>query len=283
MAREKKMNTEENEKRLCTVAISDCEEAIANGILTVPPKRRTYKVGQRIRWGNHRETYIREVYRDGMYYLAETIGVQRQKNGVIRNELHIHRWCDILPYNAHKDTTFAKEEKVYLRILNSPISSLINMVHANHAGVDMDVDYQREHVWTKADKIALIDSVFNNVEIGKFVFVQRNMRAAGKLYEILDGKQRLTAIIEFVEDRLKYRGFYFSELSFRDQHKFTETNISYGYLENPSKEAIFETFIKLNTCGKPMASKHINHVKHLLKEFKEVKNQIGDKLEDDGY
>ena len=90
----------------------------------------------------------------------------------------------------------------------------------------------------------------------------------GKLYEILDGKQRLTTLVEFYEDRFKYRGFYFSELSFRDQHKFTGHSITYGYLENPSKEAIFETFIKLNTCGKPMASKHIDHVKELLTEIK---------------
>ncbi len=267
MAREKKLSTEENEERLCVVAISEAEEAIVNGILTAPPKRRTYKVGQRIAWGAHKETYIREVYRDGMYYLCETIGVQRDRNGPLRNEINIHKWNELLPFQAHKATSFAKKEKVYLRMLNSPISSLLSMVQANHAGVDMDVDYQREHVWTTKDKIELIDSIFDNIDIGKFVFVQRNMRVAGKLYEILDGKQRLTAITEFVEDRLKYRGFYFSELSHHDQYKFTDTNVSYGYLENPSKEAIFETFIKLNTCGKPMASKHINHVKQLLSEL----------------
>ena len=218
-----------------------------------------------------------------MFYLTETIGVQRQRGGELRNEKHIQTWMELSPYEANGDTNFAKEEKVYIRILNSPISSLIHMAHAKHAGVDMDVDYQRDHVWTRKDKVALIDSIFNNIEIGKFVFVERSMGVRGKLYEILDGKQRLTTILEFVEDRFKYKGFYFSELSFRDQHKITDTNISYGYLENPSKEAIFDTFIKLNTCGKPMASKHINHVKHLLKEFKEVKQQIGDKLSEDGY
>jgi len=267
MAKKIKFDSVANEKRLVDVGISDCEKAIVEGILTVPPKRRTYKVGQRVQWGNHKETYVRKVYRDGMYYLTETIGVQRQRNGEIRNEDNIQKWTDLLPYQGHKDTSFAKEEKVYLRMLNSPLSSLIHMVQANHAGVDMDVDYQRDHVWSKADKIALIDSIFNNIEIGKFVFVERNLRVKGKLYEILDGKQRLTAITEFVEDRLKYRGFYFSELSYHDQYKFTDTNVSYGYLENPSKEAIFETFIKLNTCGKPMASKHINHVKQLLSEL----------------
>jgi len=263
----KKFDPVEHQKQQNAYDIRDCEKAITDGILTVPPKRRTYKVGQRVQWGAHKETYVREVYQDGMYYLTESIGIVRERGGEAKNELHIQKWTDILPYGKSKDTKFTKEEKYYLRMLNSPLSSLVNMVHASHAGVDMDVEYQREHVWTMKDKIALIDSIFNNVDIGKFVFVQRSMRADGKLYEILDGKQRLTAITEFIEDRFKYRGFYFSELSFRDQYKFTECNISYGYLENPSKEAIFETFIKLNTCGKPMATKHINHVKQLLSEL----------------
>lgn len=269
----RKIDLVEHQKQMNASEIRDCERAIAEGILTTPPKRRTYKVDERVQYGAHKETYIREVYRDGMYYLTESIGIIRERNGTPNNEFHIIKWDDLLPYNIHKDTNFAKEEKYYLRMLNSPISSLIHMVHGNHSGVDMDVEYQREHVWTKADKIALIDSIFNNVDIGKFVFVQRSMGHDGKLYEILDGKQRLTAIIEFVEDRYKYRGFYFSELSFKDQYRITEHNVSYGYLENPNKEAIFETFIKLNTCGKPMASKHIDKVKYLLREFREVKNQ----------
>ena len=247
--------------------IRDFEKAISEGIITTPPKRRIYKVGQRVQFGAHEETYIREIYSDGMFYLTETIKVRRVRNMPPQNEMHVLAWTDLLPYNNHQTTNFAKEETVYLRLLNCSLSSLIHMVHRNHAGLDMDVEYQREHVWTRKDKIALIDSIFNNIEIGKFVFVQRSMSYEGKLYEILDGKQRLTTIIEFVEDRWKYKGYYFSELSKNDQHKIKECSISYGYLENPSKEAIFETFIKLNTCGKPMASKHINHVKQLLSEL----------------
>ena len=263
----KKFDPVANQNRMNANEIIDCEKAIVDGILKMPPKRRAYKVGQRVQYGHLKETYIREVYRDGRYYLAESINVKRDKNAPACNETRIHTWTDLLPYKGSKDTAFAKEEKVYLRMLNSPLSSLISMVHRNHAGVDMDVEYQREHVWGRKDKIELIDSIFNNVDIGKFVFVQRNIRHKGKLYEILDGKQRLTAITEFYEDRYKYRGFYFSELSYHDQYKFMDYNISYGYLENPSKEAIFETFIKVNTCGKPMASKHINHVKKLLSEL----------------
>jgi hypothetical protein len=56
-------------------------------------------------------------------------------------------------------------------------------------------------------------------------------------------------------------------LSFEDKSKFKNHGITWGYLENPDKRAIFETFIKLNTCGKPMAKKHLDKVKNLLNEL----------------
>lgn len=136
-----------------------------------------------------------------------------------------------------------------------------------HQGVDFDVDYQREHVWELSDKVALIDSIFNNIEIGKFVFVQRDFGVKGKLYEIVDGKQRLTALKEFYEDRFMYKGYFFSELNPVNKNKFESHNIAYGYLENPDRRAIFETFIKLNTTGRPMKNKDIEKVKKLLNEL----------------
>jgi hypothetical protein len=264
MAKKKQISPEEYQQSKRESAIRDMEILIARGALPVPPKHRVFKVGELVQFGAHKETYIREVFNDGLYYLVESIGVQRERNKPPEDELHYIEWHHLLPV-TNKGTAFRQKEKYYIRMANAGIGSLLNMIY--HSGVDMDVEYQREHVWTMADKIDLIDSIFNNIDIGKFVFVQRDFSVDGALYEILDGKQRLTAIKEFYEDRYKYKGFYFSELSFNDQHKFESHGIAYGYLENPNKEAIFETFIKLNTCGKPMASKHINKVKKLLSEL----------------
>ena len=52
-----------------------------------------------------------------------------------------------------------------------------------------------------------------------------------------------------------------------DKYRIKNHPITYGLLENPSKRGIYETFIKMNTCGKPMDIKHINHVKKLLNEL----------------
>jgi len=267
MAKRKQISPEEHQKQMMESDIRDIKISIERGMRTKPPKHRIYKIGDSIQFGGHNQTNILEVFDNGMYYKVETISTDK-KTGEVTKTQRIVEWHNLKPCNTNP-TSFTKEEKYHIRMLNSGISSLLHMIHGHHAGVDFDVEYQREHVWKFDNKVALIDSIFNNIDIGKFVFVQRPMSFDGILYEIIDGKQRLSAIREFYEDRFKYRGFYFSELSRRDQNHFENFSISYGYLENPDKGAIFETFIKLNTCGKPMDKKHIDHVKNLLKELDE--------------
>jgi len=276
MAKRKKIDPEEHQKQMIETSIRDFERAIQLGMLRKPPRHRKFKIGERVSMGAHKECYIREKYHDGYYYRVECLGVKRGRSedpSSFVDEQHVTEWHNIQPYET-KDTEFRQEEKYYIRQINSAIHSLIHMI--TRAGIDFDVEYQREHVWTTKDKVALIDSIFNNIDIGKIVLVQRPY-SEDIFYEVLDGKQRITAIRDFYEDRFKYRGFYYSELSRMDKYKFGNHGITLGYLENPNKEAIFESFIKLNTCGKPMAKKHIDYVRHLLNEYKEVKKQVSEK------
>jgi hypothetical protein len=264
MAKKKTFDSIAHAETMLQTQLTSIKEDIAFGILPLNPTR-FFKVGELVQFGAHKETYIREIYENGLYYKVESVGVQRERNSPPVSEFHILGWYEIFPIGITQPTNFAKKETYFLRLSNTSLDSLLYKVYG--AGVDFDVDYQRDHVWKLEDKIALIDSIFNNIDIGKFVFVERSMSYAGKLYEIIDGKQRLTAIHEFYEDRFQYNGFYYSQLSFEDKSKFKNHGITWGYLENPNKRAIFETFIKLNTCGKPMAKKHIDKVKKLLNEL----------------
>jgi len=247
--------------------INECEHSIKIGILTAPPVHRILSIGDRVNYGAHKECYIHEVYHNGYYYHVEVLNVVRERNGEPKDEQRISMWHDIIPYGNAKPTNFHQEENYRLKMLNSSVSSLIHMVLNSHSGVEFNVDYQRDYVWTIDDKIALIDSVFNNIDIGKFVLVQCDLSVDGKLYEIIDGKQRLSTLTDFYCDQFKYNGYYYSELSNSDKNKFEEHSVSYGYLENPTKKAILETFIKVNTTGKIMDKKHIDSVKELLKNL----------------
>ena len=248
----------------------DIKRMIRSLELGMIPKNPTryFEVGERVILGALDEVYVREVHENGMFYTCEAMSVKRDRDKPPANEYHVNMWLELYKYDLTLTSNFTKEEKYYIRQLNSGVDSLLHMVYASHAGVDFDVEYQREHVWDLEDKVALIDSIFNNVDIGKFVFVQLNKYTEGKYLQVLDGKQRLTALCEFYEDRFPYKGVYFSQMSGGDKHTFRGHGVTYGFLENPDQRGIYETFIKMNTCGKPMDHKHINKVKKLLNDLK---------------
>ena len=266
MAKKKQITPEEARQQSIDSAIAEIKRMIALGAMPKNPTR-MFKVDERILWGAHEEVYVREVHEDGLYYTVETFGHDKEGNRTGLSSWTAIPWINLNKIGIVKDTEFSVDDNFRIRQLNSGLDSLLHMVYSGWGGVDFDVEYQRDHVWQLQDKIDLIDSIFNNIEIGKFVFVQKHGSTMGKYYEVIDGKQRLTTICEFYEDRFKYKGKYFSELSNKDRWKFLNHSVSYGYLETPTKEAIYSTFIKMNTCGKPMDTKHIDKVKKLLKEL----------------
>ena len=71
----------------------------------------------------------------------------------------------------------------------------------------MNPEYQRDYVWSEEDKVDLIDSIMHHRDIGKFVFVENpfdhSKERGGDSYEVLDGKQRINAIIGFINGEFK--------------------------------------------------------------------------------
>jgi uncharacterized protein with ParB-like and HNH nuclease domain len=66
--------------------------------------------------------------------------------------------------------------------------------------------YQRRgNVWGREQKQLLIDSIINGYDIPKlyFQFMPQDVNATEIYnYAVIDGKQRLEAILDFVEDRI---------------------------------------------------------------------------------
>lgn len=262
--RSKELTPEELRQQSIDSAMKEIQQMLSLGVLPLNPTR-TFSKDERAIWGAHEEVYVRVVHAEGLYYTIETI--YTDKAGTKSSNWTVMPWINLNKFGVVKDSDFTIDERYFIRQLNSGIDSLLNMIYSAWGGVDFDSDYQRDHVWELEDKISLIDSIFNNVEIGKFVFVQKHESTKDKYYEVVDGKQRLTALKEFYEDRFQYKGKWFSELSGKDRWKFLNHSVSYGFLENPDKRAVYETFIKMNTCGKPMDRKYIDRVKKLLKEL----------------
>ena len=65
--------------------------------------------------------------------------------------------------------------------------------------------YQRKLVWTVDEKEFLIDSILNNLPIPLILLAQTE----NNKLEIIDGLQRLNAIMSFIENRFSIKGMFF--------------------------------------------------------------------------
>ena len=135
--------------------------------------------------------------------------------------------------------------------------------------------YQRGFIWNLEQKQLLIDSIYNHIEIGKFLLKRRSWQdILNQLsdndhaydYDCVDGKQRLLSIMEFLQNKYPdLYGNYWKDLSKIAQHRFLDYGkLTCGILnENTSDELVKETFLTLNFTGTPMSKEHIEYVKSI--------------------
>ena len=135
--------------------------------------------------------------------------------------------------------------------------------------------YQRPFVWTVEDKQLLIHSIYNGIEIGKFVFkynswgrMVNQMRSHGRGYDFdcIDGKQRYHAILDFIRGKFPDEfGNYWNDLSEEAQRKFMNySNMTVCSLgEKATDKEILATFLTVNFTGTPMSREHIEYVKSI--------------------
>lgn len=72
----------------------------------------------------------------------------------------------------------------------------------NRKWINLRPEYQRRLVWTNAKKSLLVESLLMNVPIPPVFLFEHDLSR----YEVMDGQQRLNAIVEFYENRLKLSG-----------------------------------------------------------------------------
>lgn len=77
-------------------------------------------------------------------------------------------------------------------------SDSIQVVYSNYLEKKYIVNrrYQRKLVWTQAEKISFIDSIYKQYSVPLFLLAER----ADGSYEIIDGMQRLNAVVSFIEN-----------------------------------------------------------------------------------
>jgi len=159
-------------------------------------------------------------------------------------------------------------EKIeYSPIGKSTVRNLMELIVADK--IDKSPDYQRfGKLWSKEKKQLLIDSIINNYDIPKIYFhylasSSREINQSQKLLAIIDGKQRIEAIEDFLRDDLKIsqnfiylkeegvdlKGMSFSQLENRYPwiaEEILNYEFDFVFIETDERERIDELFLRLN-------------------------------------
>lgn len=148
----------------------------------------------------------------------------------------------------------SRQRELVVSVLNYNLGTLSDLIHTNK--IDLSPKYQRRARWDIKRQSALIESFLMNVPVPS-VFL--NEDDYGK-YSVIDGKQRLTAIHNFIRGRLQLKGLkVFSELNgstienipspLRNAIETRAALQAIIILRQSDKEVKFEVFKRLNTGG----------------------------------
>ena len=224
-----------------------------------------FNVGDTVHLGNLKNVVVTDIFADGKFYglkfdrIDNNYGNPITITGLTRYAF----WHEIRPIVSTTES-LVKNDDVDIYFINAHIGGLLSLRY--NFGIDMNPDYQRDLVWTEEDKVALIDSIFNNIDIGKFCLVH-NDYTQEYLYEIIDGKQRLNAICEFYENRFPYKGKYYNDLSNMDKHWFENFTISQANVDSSNRKQILRYFLLLNDTGRKVDREHIEKIRKMYEEM----------------
>lgn len=141
--------------------------------------------------------------------------------------------------------------KVTWSTRNFPIGEVFGW--SKNGRLELQPEYQRNQVWSRAAKIMLIDSIIKNIPMPKF-FLQVIIRDDEPHYVVIDGQQRLTAILEFLRDEYALDAPYegecagkkFSELNEELKNEIRLYSIDVNEISNTDKKTIRDIYSRVN-------------------------------------
>lgn len=136
--------------------------------------------------------------------------------------------------------------------------------------------YQRDSVWTEEKQSFFIDSILRNYPIPPIFLHQKIEDDTGKIsFEVVDGKQRLTSIISFIEgsicssseiDEDELTGIFFNDLSDEKyanvKKHFWRYQIPVEYIDTEDEQTIDSIFDRLNRNGEKLNGQELRNAKH---------------------
>lgn len=130
--------------------------------------------------------------------------------------------------------------------------------------LDLDPDYQREYVWTEDQEIAYVEYILKGGISGKIIYLNCPswMKSFNHPLEVVDGKQRLTSVLKFLNNKITAFGIYRKEYEgIIPSHCYFTIKIN----KLKRRYEILNWYLELNTGGTVHTQEELGRVRNMMK------------------
>lgn len=136
--------------------------------------------------------------------------------------------------------------------INVPWSHINNWLEdqGSYFKLELEPDFQRGYVWSTYQKESYLEYILRGGVSGKDIYWNCkgwDNAVKNSPLQIVDGKQRLNAVQEFLSDKVMVFGHYYSE--FEDKLSLIQHNFNVHVNSLQSDQEIVEWYISMNVGG----------------------------------
>lgn len=132
-----------------------------------------------------------------------------------------------------------------------PISDIRDWQQLNR--LELRPDFQRKSVWNPPARIMLIDTILKNIPMPK-IFISAELRTGCTYRIVIDGQQRISAILDFLEDEFSlddpydgpHGGLKYSDLPTEVQEAILKYKLDFSEISNANDHELREIFHRVN-------------------------------------
>ena len=243
-----------------------------------------WKIGDKVKTPdkNIRNAVISEIINDRlvkieceMYFPNSREQIRKSEITVITNTLipvdEEYKNSNISEINRFGQLTIWKGQEIEIVKVDTDLSKIYRKYAEEE--IDLNPEYQRELVWTDKQKQEYILAILKQRAKITPVIIEKLTEQGTVLYEILDGKQRLTALFDYIDNKYPLKsGEYFKDLSAKDMNVITQTRVSYTRITSYKECDVpldfkLAYFLEINALGTKITDEHIEKIENKLKEL----------------
>lgn len=131
-------------------------------------------------------------------------------------------------------------------------------------GLQLNPDFQRGHVWTQEQQIKYIEYLLRGGKSARTIYFNQSgwMRDFKGDFVCVDGLQRLTAVIKFINNEIPVFGYYYNEF----EDRLHNVDLIFNVNNLKTRKEVLQWYIEFNSGGTIHTEEEINRVKKLLEQ-----------------